>query len=693
MPVKSTKDAKYWKKQIELSLAVRARYEPWWESNLKNYAPSADKSPESYGADINTNRDFTLVERKKADLFYQRPDVTLQPSPLMELPMPGPVDPMTGQPTPISQAPAIQAHQQIVNEKLGPDGIDATRLVHQTLFDVLSTSGIGFTKMGYESHTVEVEQEIQVGEEPNEMSVLGLGPGTPILKKIKVPVPVSEKCYWEYFSPKRVIIPHDFHSTEWDKAPYIGMQFTLPLTDANREKYHLTPEFKGKKADGKQRFDHGTASESSDDVFTGVEIYYRSILYRSDIHHPDHLTKLVIVDGVDTPVIEEDSPDQTLDGRGRLTPDSLIGFPIHPLNVRTLTDSAYPPSDSTMIRPLVNELNVYREQQVQFRDAATLKWVYNTGTVPPDVVQKMVRSPIGGMIGAPPELFPLEHNIVELPQGSMPRESFLGQQAIDDDIARTVSIDGPGAGVQSQQNSTATEAQIVQSNANARLDFERGVVLQWYVKGVTKYSTLIQRYLPVEQAAQIVGPQLAQAWDQWRKAVPSSLAFTAMPDSALRVDQAVDRKSATDFYSFIANDPYCQNARQGVLTSLFRKHHLDPKDIAAPPPAKPEPPKLSFSFKGEDLVGPQSVIVLGIAEQLGIKIDPSWVTLAQAALQQNMLMAAEAEAQDEQAEGDKRHGGKLPQQESLSKHASDATGGMQNTGAPAAMGGAGGFLQ
>jgi hypothetical protein len=185
---------------------------------------------------------------------------------------------------------------------------------------------------------------------------------------------------------------------------------------------------------------------------------------------------------------------------------------------------------------------------------------------------------------------------------------------------------------------------------------------------------------------------LAQAWDQWRKAVPSSLAFTAMPDSALRVDQAVDRKASQELYSFLANDPFVN--RQELLTGLLRKFHLDPgKIVRQPDPPKPEPPKLAFSFKGEDLVAPQAVIVLGIAEQLGLKIDPSWVTLAQAALQQSLEMAAQAEAADAEAKASEKHGGKVAQQESLSKHASDMTGGMQNTGAPAAMGGAGGMLQ
>jgi hypothetical protein len=56
----------------------------------------------------------------------------------------------------------------------------------------------------------------------------------------------------------------------------------------------------------------------------------------------------VLVHGIDAPVLEEDSPDQTLDGQGGLTPDSLLGFPIHPLNMRTRTDTAWPPADATI---------------------------------------------------------------------------------------------------------------------------------------------------------------------------------------------------------------------------------------------------------------------------------------------------------------------------------------------------------
>jgi hypothetical protein len=511
---------------------------------------------------------------------------------------------------------------------------------------------------------------------------------------ITVDVPVAEQCFWHHFSGKQAIIPHDHRSTEWDRAAFLGMQFTLPLTAGNRQRYQLPDNFSGSKSKSTQYYDHGDGDQSID-VFTGVELWVRSILFRDDVAHPDHLTQIILVDGVDEPVIDRPSPYQTVTEQGGLTADSLIGFPIHPFSTRKLTDSAYVPSDATMIRPLENELDVFRTQMVQFRDAQTLRFIANGDVVDQKMLDKIVRSPIGGITIVPGDAFVGDGAIKPLEGGSMPRESFQSNDYIDNDMARTTAIDASQSGVQSDKSSTATEQQIVASNANARMDKERATILKRYIKGVTKYSTLLQRYLPVTKAAAIVGPQRAQAWDVWRKTANSALAFTAMPDSALRVDQAVDRKDARELYSFLANDPFVQKGRAKLLEKLMRKHHLDPTGIvAAPDPGKPEPPKLALSFKGEDLIGPQAPIVIEILQQQGITISPQNVQLSQAMLQQSQALAAQVQAEENAgAPGKTAHGGKLPQQESLSKHASDVTGGMQGTGATAPMGAGGGHLQ
>lgn len=661
------------KKQISLARDVRKQHEPWWKANIKAYAPMPDQTPERYAQDINTNRDFTLVERKKADLFFTSPEVSLQPTPLMDgpvmvngQPMMGPPNPQTGQPQPVMNAPSLQAHKEIVNEGLGRDGIDAKRMVHQALFDVISTSGIGWVKLGYEQFSSLVQT---------------LDPYTGQMRDI--PVPVKRQVYAHYFTPMQALIPHNFRSTEWDSAPWLGMEFTLPLTKANREKYHIPEDFEGSKSDAKsQHFDYGLKIEEGERIFTGVELEYRSVQFRDDVVHPDHLTQLVLVDGMDEPAIHQDSPHQTLDEHGCLTPDSLRGFSIHPLNVRMQTDTAYVASDCTLIRPLVNELNIYRNQSLQFRDATTLKWYYNTDTMPADALAKVVRAPIGGLVGMPPEMF-IGENIKEFPQGSMPRENFTGQQGIDDDISRTSGIDASGAGVQAGPSQTATAEQIQQGNASARLKFERGVVLDWYIRFVNKYSTLVQRYLPVEDAAKIVGTQRAQAWDVWRKTVPSALAFTALPDSALMTDQAADRDAAMKEYTYFAQDPYVN--REYLLRKLAIKMHYDPALLVRQPdPPKPEAAKMSLALASESLnpYMPEYTAVYQILTQQGVKnLPPPPVTPEQA--MQMQAQAAQQAAEQEAAlkqQGQQPHGGKVAQMESLSKHAVDQTGGTEGIG-------------
>lgn len=647
-------ELKDWWGRVEASRALRKKAALWWEQNLKAYAPSVDDDPEKYRTSVRTNRDFTLVERKKADLFYQQPDVTLVASPLFE-----------------GMDQLLETHGAITNELLGRDGVDAKALVHQVLFDVLCPAATGFTKIGYEQASIPTETVDPETQQP-----------------ITVDVPVYSQCFWRHISPKQALVPADFTSTRWDDAPWLGWEGEMPLRVAKRKGW-VPENFEGDMPDPELHFG-SKAPDAKDSVVRFVEIFYKSALFRDDQVHPLHLTHLVLVHGTDTPAEHRDSPDQALDERGRLTPDSLIGFPIHPLTIRTVTDSAIVPSDCTISRPTVSELDKFREQMVEFREAALLRWMYNTDTLPADALEKIVRSPVGGMVGVPGDAFVGEGAIKELPHGSYPRENFAINDYLDNDLARTHAIDESQSGADAGGDGTATEAQITQSNSNARLGFERGIVLDWYVRGVTKFSACVQRYLDSERAAQIVGVPKAQEWDTWRRQVPASLAFTALPDSALRTDTAPERKQALDLYSFFANDP--QVNRVELARNVLRKFHFPGSLVTNEPPQKgPEPTKPGFSFKGDDLnpLNPQFAIVMEILRQSGVQVSPQAVQEAQGAAMNAMLMQQampSGDAGEGQPGAQTEHGGKVAPAENLSKHHADNTGGMQGTGAPAAMG-------
>ena len=648
-----TEDAlKDWKGQIEDARALRRKAAIWWTANLKAYAPQTSEDAGAYQDEVSTNRDFTLVERKKADLFFQSPEILAIPSPLFE-----------------GQEPLLHTHTKILNELLGRDGVDAKTLVHEVLFDVLCPAGTGFTKIGYEQATREVEEIDPMTGEP-----------------ITVQVPVFSQCYWRHFSPNQALIPANARTVRSDDWPWIGWEGEIALRTAKRLKW-VPEDFAGNSPDREIRLVE-SGSTGAEAVVKFCEIFAKSSLYRDDIVHPQHLTRIVFVDGIAQPVVYEDDPDQTLDEQGQLTPDSRIGFPIHPLTIRTMTDAPLVASDCTISRPTVNELDRFREQQIEQRDANILRWMFNTDTLPTDALEKIVRSPIGGMIGVPGEAFHGEGAIKELPHGSYPRENFTFTDYLDNDLARMHGLDENQQGVQTGGGGTATEANIQQANANARLSFERGIVLDWYIRGVTKFSACVQRYLDPQKAAGIVGMPLAQEWDQWRKLVPASLAFDALPDSSLRTDLAGERKRVLDAYTFFAQDPFVN--RQAFLQKIVAPRLGFPAEVFTnePPPKGPEPAKPGFSFKGEDLnpLAPQFPIVIEILKQAGITVAPEAIQQAQEA-SMNALMAQQAAAVANATPGgpegaETAHGGKVAQMESLSKHANALTGGMQSTGMP-----------
>jgi hypothetical protein len=712
-----------WMKRIRPAEDKNRKYKPWWDSNLENYAPGPDKSPKAWGGEVNTNRDFTLVHQKIPQLFYQSPEVSAKSSPLMQG----------------DQAEAlVQTTQDILNAKLGPapDGVDAKRLIPRVLFDLVCVAGWGVTKMGYESTTVEVETDAPILD-PTGQPMSDPMTGAPLTQKVKAPVPIHEDIFWKHVNYDDLLVPGDYESTDYDAAPWLAIKFRMPLRVAKRQ-FDIPEDFEPKpKQDAEEAPVIGESGDRASREVEGYEIWYRAALYDDDVRHPLRLRNLVILEGVERPVKHEDSPYQTLDvNTGRLTADSMVGYPIHVLTVRDLSKSAHIQSDCSISRPQVNELNRYRVQQIKQRDTNIPIRVYNTDVVPVETAEAIKSGDIGAMIGLPAEAFAQQRGPVEqIAPATYPRENMTFEDKQDNDIARTHAIDANQSGTQNNTVRTATELQIVQTATNVRLDHERSLVLDWFIKGCAKYCTLLQRFLTVEQAATYVGQQRAEVWINGVpdstdpqtgqpvpgfpgiREIPVPLAFQAKPDSTIRTDAAQDKKAAMDDYQYFANDPYVN--RQELLKAVLRKRGYTPEAIVVqPPPPEPEKPKISFAFKGEDVVGPQAPIVLELLAQTGIQISPEAIQQAQAAMgdleaqmqqqaaQEQAAAAAQSGAGEEMAAADHQrqmeqqfmkglvkvlpHGGKVAGVEPLSKHAVDQTGGMQGTGM-AAPGGPGGM--
>lgn len=650
-----------WRDRIERAKTKRRVYEKWWQANLDAYAPKVTTDPKAYGQQVNTNRDFAIVEQKKPQLFFQTPTLRLKPSPLMA-----------------GWEDAIDTHKTILNELLGRDFADVKHTIHQALFDLECPAGFGVTKLGYESATVDVAQETQGPEVPDPLS--GAGVADPLAapaptETVMVPVPIYEEFFWKRVSPKKLLLPDDFHDTSYEDAPWIGIEFTMPIRVA-RERFGLPEDFSAVAGADESRFEHGVGQTSDQELVHGQEVWYKATLFDEDASHPQQLRTLVLIDGLDEPAEQKDSPFQSFDPTGRLTPDSMIGYPIHLFVVRDLSDSAYVPSDCTISRPQVNELNRYRDQQIRQRETNIPLRLVNADTIPPDVIDKIEAGDYGSLIPVPAEAFTGPRDpIIEMAKAQFPRENIVFEEKQDADIARTHALDANQAGVRADTQRTATELTLVQGNANVRLDHERAVILDLYLKGVTKFSAVVQRFLSPEQAAKIVGPQRAERWAQWVKQVPAPLAFDAEPDSQLRIDAGQTRAQLLQAYNMMGKDPNVN--RVAILKKLAREFDFDQAELVVEqlPPSPPPPPSVSFRFGGEDLnpTNPVFPIVLEIMRQAGYQVSPQAVQMAQMHAQQQSLLMGQAAGDTGQGAGppSAAHPGAMQKMERVTKHTAE----------------------
>ena len=462
---------KKWRDEVTRADRRRDVYKMAWDNNLKAYTP--DYVNAGWGDEINPGKDFYQVEQKKAQLFFDTPEVVLV------APQAEKVDPQILE--------LIADEQRKLNKELGREGINCKRLVDKVLFSVLCPAGEGCTKIGVTRITKPTPQP----PDP----VTGQVPLGPDGQPLTVEVPIFQELFWEYFSAMKMLKPASFHDTEWDKAPWLGVHFALPLPIAKRQ-FNLPDDFSTTSARDEKVFQiPGQNLEDSDDLVTGQEIWYKAAFYDDTVLHPQYFRQLVLVDGLDQPAVHRDSPYQFKDENGALTPDSLIGNPIHPLTIRDLSDQAFIPSDSMVSRPLIRELAKFRGQLIEHRDASIPVRFARESVVTPEVLAKIVRAPFGAVIPLPDDVFNTPGEPVKIMSpGAYSRDNFQSQEVIERDIEKMLAIGANQVGGKQQTGTTATETALIDRATGVRMKAERNRVEEWWIAGVRKLDALRQHF-------------------------------------------------------------------------------------------------------------------------------------------------------------------------------------------------------
>lgn len=638
-----------WWTRIELARSTRKTELDRWRVLQKAYLPAPNTDADS----INSNLHFRNVHLKTAELWAQLPELVLTPlEPLRDL-----IDPSTGQPLPPQDVLAIK--RAVLNKLLGRDGANVHATIVDSLFAIFMTAGLGATKICYEADTTTVPS---TPPSPVPGAILGLSaPPAP------QPVVVHERWRWYHFSEAKFLKPHDARGTDFDEMAWLGMEFVEPLTDASRQRYNLPPDFQSNVSRDEQVIttERDSTPNGSDALIKGIEVWLHANVYDPVEANSQVYYRLVLIEGrKDDAAVYERSPYQTIGPDGRVTADSMIGNPIHPIVLRAGGDLSWVPADAAFTDPLVKQLNTWRSQDIKQRDANLARFVHSDAIT--TAIDKLKDADTGQGVAIPADQMALgvEKIIAPLPHLERAEADIRGEGSVRRDLDETLGLGSNQAGGQTSTVRSATEQAIIQANVSVRLKAEQTALLEAVLRGIRKFDSLLQRFATDQDYVEIVGQggdKRLQAWNQ--HTIAGRYAFDAKPGTQLTMDPQARIKQVLDMVNFMAKSPFTN--QQELARIVFSEFGYDPaRLVQQPAPPPPEKPSIGFSFKGSDLGIPEVRQILGLA---GIPLSPTPSPEALAAQQAEQIKALP-------------HGGAADRSETISQHHGELTGKL--SGAP-----------
>jgi hypothetical protein len=624
-----------WEALTERGYKKAKTYHPQWERSLERYAKPLTPKP-GQGDEINALLDYRHVENRKAQLHFETPDVNLTP-----------IDPTDPQ-QPIVQI--LPLREKVLNHTLGPDGADLQEAVDQTIVDATGASGWLVIKVGHE-----------------EVSLPDPVTGTP--------VPIWTRRFLTPISSKSVIVPDGFKSTRFDEAPFLAIKGRVPVSVGRRMQWLIPAGFEGTLSKDESHFSDGSDDQqATEGQLEYIEIWYKAHLYDPAVFNPELYRCLILVKGLDQPAWHVDSPYQSLDERGQLTDDSMIGNPIHMGVLRQMLDSAYVPSDLVVGEQLSTELNRFRTGLMRNRRGRRPVTLIND-KAGVGLIEKVAAN--AGPIPTPEEYFDGAggQRLLSIVQaGTEPRDNYTAQTIIEHDWQTGMGSGDNQGGQFSKQKTTATEVRTVQANSSARAKKDENRMRAWVVKLIRKFDAVLTRTATPSEIQKILGVQGAQLWEQWRQ-LPGQYAYHIQPDAGRYQDATEYRAQKVNEYNLFRKDPLVDP--QELLTQVFTALGYDAGKIVRPPqPEKPEPVKISVTFNVEQAmaVPAEMKLLLAILTQQGYQIPPEIQAMLDA---QAQLRAAVAQLVPEPGA---EHGGSADRTEPINQHQTERTGGVTGVG-------------
>lgn len=688
----SADEAGEWQARLDASVKAADAKKKAWQPFVTSYMVRAAGKSAAGDHEVTVPLTYAYVELKKSQLRFQVPEVNLKPK----------------RP---EFAAAVRPFEGALNHEIKEAGADA--MLDMVTTDVL-ICGIAAVKVGYYAD-IRTRQVPRMGPptdvygQPMLLDPMTQQPTQPVQQLDPVtrePIfdeeqYVAHECYYgDRLAPENVLFPADFGQGDYDRAGYLAHRFQEPLHTAIST-YGLPKDFTPTATKPIETLSSAEQGEGRDSLTTkdveGIEVFYlASVFHKAEPPDPNdpmappaepphvgQYRRLVFIKGRTEPVVHEDCPYQYVDeADGKLK--GMRGNPLHILTLRYLPGSAYPVSDVEAGFPSAEEVDLGRSQMMNFRERVMPFLGIDRTRASVELKEKLEAGAnvkikaVVGFDGPPNEIA----QAVSVQQ--FPRDNFKFNEVAEDSFRLAWSMGKHAAGMtEDGEPITATEVQAAQSATDTRLAYEQIQFLKWFCKYAEKFGSLLQQFKDEPGYAEIVGEDGAKGLMAWnRQTIDGEYVYTARPDAALRLDINADRQQKTQLYTQLGNDPNVN--RVELLKPVLISYGLDPEKIVVEqlPEKGPEPPRISWSFKGDDLnpLDPKTgqlnaafPIVMAIVQLGGLQIPPEAMQNAMQIAQAQQMAPPMLPQPTAGAGLETEHPGATTPMQPISKHVADRT--------------------
>lgn len=380
-------------------------------------------------------------------------------------------------------------------------------------------SGIGPIKLGYDS---------KFGYDPDHAVDVDSGTVTQVGKKMKglveYNININPGMPWAApVMPEHIITPWGYDSI--DDMPWICHVVWRPLDDLkNDSKYKNTKQLNGEIL----------KDVSNKLINNGAN--YAKIYEICDFKNKERISiceNTVIYKGQD--ILQNE------------------GLPYEAIIFNEDPEYFWPISDCQILEPDQLELNEVRTQQSRHRAITLLKFLYKSGSIKESELNKFLSGNVGPAIAVDDDS--LLNAIVTL-QPHMPPELWKEAAEIIGNIRESMGFsENQVSNFAPKQNTSATEASIVQSSFEFRID-ERKDIISEVLRGIVrKWNSMLFNLWDGKRVARIVGPQGEPMWVEFTgKDLEGDYTFHIDAESGFPVTAQVRREVAQGIKKEYTND-------------------------------------------------------------------------------------------------------------------------------------------